>query len=647
MRIGLVAALTAALAAGLAACGSKSPRVAVPPNSAAYSKDAQSLENPWPDSRLGPGVGIRPGWYKPWVTAGAGSKPGYLALFDGWGAELARVDGFGGFAPTLVRFNSKIDQDTLAGAFAYAKADGSAKVDAWVEYFGEIADKPFALVRPKLPLGTAQSWILVLTSSAKAGGKALERTADFDDDAGGKLKDAVVAASKALAVPAGNIVLALPFKTTSLDDDLPKVQQKLATLAPPTPDLTEDLAPSDLSFPPRGVFTPGAKSCTPVGKPSLDCFVAVVETADDGDTKDACGANPKAGTTCHISVWVSGTYPSYDLRSPFNHDNADPSSDDGLFRSDYLANPSIAPTAAVPFVLAVPTGTPPAAGWPVVVLGHGLGSDYRFVIWLAERLASHGIACVGITDVQHNGRGNYTYWFDVVKPMRTREFVRQTTVDEIQLVNMLASGSVAGFPVDPAKITYGGESFGGITGATLLSVESRIPAGVINVPGAGLVNIIYLGGFKDSVGYLLALAVGGAQVSSPDLQGSWQLFRATVQTMVEPADPAVFIGHARGAQRYPHLPADKRILVQEGMNDRTVNNLTTDDLLAAFGGAPLLHGVTADPGGVTGLWRFTTTDYGVGADKDPHGILHLIPQVREQLAQYVQSGGTNVADASP
>ena len=185
--------------------------------------------------------------------------------------------------------------------------------------------------------------------------------------------------------------------------------------------------------------------------------------------------------------------------------------------------PAIQSWDDVYFNVYIPSGTPPPAGWPVAIFGHGRNGDKNFSMRVAATMASRGIATVSINAVGHGfgpdsalsvtrsdgtrvtlsagGRG-----FDqngdgaigasegwtaaaTSRIVGERDGNRQTVVDLMQLARVIQYGmDVDGddFPdLDALQIFYFGFSMGGIQGASLLAVDPAIAAGVLNSPGAG------------------------------------------------------------------------------------------------------------------------------------------------------------------
>ncbi|MDO8906510.1 Ig-like domain-containing protein [Hydrogenophaga sp.] len=187
------------------------------------------------------------------------------------------------------------------------------------------------------------------------------------------------------------------------------------------------------------------------------------------------------------------------------------------------------------FQLFLPNGTAPKGGWPVAIFGHGFTDSMYGAPWtVASVFASRGLATLAINVVGHaggsqgtlnvirntappvtlpaGGRGfdqngdgsieategvNAAAPFDIIG---SRDGLRQTVIDLMQLVRQIEVGmDVNGdgmADLDPRRIYYTGQSFGGIYGTMLLGVEPNIQAGVPNVPGGSITEVARLGGFR-------------------------------------------------------------------------------------------------------------------------------------------------------
>lgn len=69
-------------------------------------------------------------------------------------------------------------------------------------------------------------------------------------------------------------------------------------------------------------------------------------------------------------------------------------------------NPATWRAQKAPFILFVPTGTPPAAGWPVAIFGHGLSGDRQQASAIANAFAARGYATIAIDVINHGERNS-------------------------------------------------------------------------------------------------------------------------------------------------------------------------------------------------------------------------------------------------
>jgi len=188
-------------------------------------------------------------------------------------------------------------------------------------------------------------------------------------------------------------------------------------------------------------------------------------------------------------------------------------------------------TNEIQFTLFLPAGATPSGGWPTAIFGHGFGDSKDGAPWVvASSLAHAGIATIAINVVGH-GRGalgTYTVLRTAEAPVTlpsggrgidqngdgtidstegvsavgaqsligSRDGLRQTTIDLMQLVKVVKGGvdvNGDGSPdLSSSRIYYAGQSFGGIYGVQLLGLEPDIHAGVPNVPGGSIIEIVRL-----------------------------------------------------------------------------------------------------------------------------------------------------------
>jgi hypothetical protein len=199
--------------------------------------------------------------------------------------------------------------------------------------------------------------------------------------------------------------------------------------------------------------------------------------------------------------------------------------------SGRLAGPAVQGTNRLYFNLFLPAGTAPRAAGRSRSSGTASRDNKNaspFIV--ASSLARRGIATIAINVVGHGGgalgtlivnrtagtpvvlsaggRGidqdgnttiDSTEGVNAVAPytlVSNRDGLRQTVIDLMQLVREIEVGmDVDGDgarDLDPGRISYVGQSFGGIYGVKFLAVEPNVRLGVPNVPGGAIIEIARL-----------------------------------------------------------------------------------------------------------------------------------------------------------
>jgi hypothetical protein len=308
--------------------------------------------------------------------------------------------------------------------------------------------------------------------------------------------------------------------------------------------------------------------------------------------------------------------------------------------------PKVQSTNDIYFTLFVPGGTEPAAGWPVAIFGHGFTDSRHGAPWaVASTLASRGIAVIAINVVGHGGgalgtlvvnttggtvvtlpdggRGvdqdgngtidstegvNASAAFSVIG---NRDGLRQTVIDLMQLVHVIQGGvsldGTSKVDLDPKRIYYSGQSFGGIYGVQFLGVESDVHVGVPNVAGGAITEVARLGSFRFLTGISLVTRLPvlfNGPPPDPNNLATFTLFNENIplrdqptvinnvpgamaiQTALEnacwvsqPANPVAYAPHIR-LNPLPGSDA-KRIIFQFAKGDETVPNPTASAVVRA------------------------------------------------------------------
>lgn len=579
-----------------------------------WSADAQSLDNPFPDERLLATGALRTRWYQPFLPEKAITTKS-VGYFRKVGAQFSRdVTALGSFGATLLRPSVPLDPDSLSGTVArlWRRPGESWQVleaRVHVEHPRDVllargvplpeGYPEFLVTRSAVPLPEGAEGLLVVVRGARSkDGQSFGRGFELEQQAG--LDFAALGA--ALNVPADDVLFALPQRPADATS-LPKALAAWAAAHPPA-----------VTVPAHAVVVDGNAS-RPVGawKPTDPDWSQV---ADEWLTRRSF-SRPAS----HVGQVVIGELAAKDLR------------ENGVYRAEWTADPSLAPTVPLRFVVSLPAGPKPVGGWPMVLGQHGVGGrntprfgvgDSYCLEW-AEPLAARGLGCIGIDAPSHGSRGTFTEFFSVDDLPALRDRLREMTFDLLQVeaavVTMDFDGD--GAPDVAPRVRYFGNSLGAIMGSGFVPVANRVSSAVLNVPGAGLSNVVMSPNLQDLIGLLL---VGQTELAfdSPEYLVSFPLFRAVAQPLFDPGDP---INLAQA------LPAQTAVLVQAGRNDLIVPNDSSLDLAAA------LH---LGPSGTQAFTLVEPSKYLPAAEVpsyNGHNVIWDFEPVREQALKFLESDG--------
>ena len=586
MRAVVAARLVAAalaLASSSCACGPEPAPRARP----LFSADPTSIDNALPDARLVDddlGLQLRPGWFEPFLPDAAHTHESY-ALFDGYAAHLAGARGFGTFTPFFVRFDAPpVELD--ARALALVRLDADHRVDVTAAWH---ADPPYLLVHPTEPLGEGGRYALVGTRALGDVG----RGDAFAAWATGEGEAALDVAAQKAGVAADDVVLYVE---------------------------------------------------TVVDRPTVDLVAAVARVADRVPSHDFAVDAPRLR-----GVWAKGQAPA-ELRAVPSagaiaigaYDPIDARGDDDVFSPAFLAGDDDGVAQRVEFVLVEPDPGVHPPPWPTVVVQHGFNGQNRFVLEVAEEFVARGLACIGITAVQHGERGSVTAFFDLHDVRVARDNFRQTVLDQVQLATLAARGGVdvdgvAGPDLD-GRILYFGHSMGAILGSVLAGVAPSLDVSVVNAAGGGMGGIFQSEGLTAMLQLLVRPALG-MTYEDPAYPDVLPFYAGFLQTIFAPADPISYAARARER----HERDGYAYLLQEDTGDRLVPNAASADLARALGLAT--HDEARDFDHAAFVhWRLDPAALGFPAADDPHGIYFATPGARAQAAAFLASGGRALLD---
>ena len=283
----------------------------------------------------------------------------------------------------------------------------------------------------------------------------------------------------------------------------------------------------------------------------------------------------------------------------------------------------------VQFTMTMPkSGTGPV---PVVIFGHGLVTERRFVLAVGDALAAKGFAAISIDFPYHGsrtycatggpisvvdpldgslaslnpcesgstcndqgkcvdaqGNGNHLATWGVINmPVasgarfleidhisNSKDHFQQALVDLGALDRSLRLGNwqaLLGRPIDTSKIYYAGQSLGGIMGGIFLGTNPDIKRAVLNVPGAGLVPM-----FDDSTFFSAQLDAFFTRQHVDRASFAGRRFLTVAHWFMDAVDPQ-HLG--------PNIAKDRALMLQMATLDFIIPNANTE-LLQAVTGAP-------------------------------------------------------------
>lgn len=549
-----------------------------------WSTDAQSLDNPFPDERLlvNGAVTLRPKWFQPFLPKKAITAKS-SSYFNAVGTQARGLSAQSAFGATLLLPSEPLDPDSLQGSVArLVREENVWRVlertvavqhprDVLAAYgHAFTSDTPeFLFARPGVPLPEGSDGLLVVLRGPKTrGGVSFGRGAAF-----ASTKPELAQVATVLGVKTDDVLLTLPQHAGDVTS-APRALARWAETHPPT-----------ITIPAQGLVDDDNNGTRPVGLwRSTD--------ADFSRLSPWLGKQAFARPVTHVGVVVIGELGAKDLRER------------GVIRPDWLADPSLAPTVPLRFVLTLPSGPKPAGGWPVVMGQHGVGGRNTprvgvtegYCLEWAEALARRGMGCIGIDAPEHGSRGTFTSFFSVEDLPALRDRFREMTFDLLQVERAVVTFDLDGdgAPDVAPRLRYFGNSMGAIMGAGFVPVSNRVSSVVLNVPGGGLSNVVMSRNLHDLIGLLI---VGQTDLAfeSPEYIASFPLFRAAAQPFFDPGDPIHFAASTS---------SDLAVLQQTGLGDSLIPLDTSVDLAAALrlqelgastGTAPLRAFVRADP----------------------------------------------------
>ena len=349
--------------------------------------------------------------------------------------------------------------------------------------------------------------------------------------------------------------------------------------------------------------------------------------------------------------------------------------------------PVVTSMQTVPVLMTVPNAnsghTKPAAGWPVVIFGHGLGNDRSYMLAVADTAAAAGYAVIaidaplhGITpndpalaplyientpfadvanertfDVDYDQDGvvddSGAYFLSLSSMLTFRDNIRQSIADWSVLAVTIPTISIDGDTLpdlDASTIQYASLSGGSIIGIPFVAIEPMVNNAFLSVPGGGLARAL-----EASQGYGPPIRAGLAALGVEPGSSDYESFFLALQTVLDGADPINW-----GAEATRH----NNIVLHEVLDDFLVPNYVanaplsgTEPLIRAMG----LNAYSSTQQNVRGLdlvgrfpkpanhWSFITPINPVfGTDATEAFI-----EMQRQFASFIASKGRAVVVTNP
>lgn len=459
-----------------------------------------------------------------------------------------------------------------------------------------------------------------------------------------RLTKAHLAIGAAVGVDPASVVLSWSYSTQSIDDSL----KALAALVPAQP----------IGVQATGLTTKQVDARF-AGKANVYLGTTVVPYY----SKKPANVNDASILT---SFWLAGGPPPAPL---------DPAS---RFITRFNPVPAAqGGNTTIPLLVTVPNATAnaagggctkPVAGWPVVIVQHGITGDRTQALAMADSFADacfvvaaidfplHGITntanplyqaanertfnvdlinnSTGAAgpDGKIDGSGVHALAVGVSSPLTARDGVRQGIADIGVLSKSLANLDVTGdnvSDIDGTRVHYTGLSYGAIHGVGVAKYVPNVRTVMASAPGGTWTQLMLESPtFAPTIrgGVLANFWKNAASSSFPDNGASFQEFFREVQTLIDPGDPANHICNCASA---------KPLFMQKVKGDTVVQNSATDYLINAVKATKLKSGVNAVAAGQPAYVTMTAGSH--GSLFDPTASVAATVEMQTQAVKFAAS----------
>lgn len=571
----------------------------------------------------------------PWLDASGhiGALPGIEAVTPTGASHvrplLATLDGFSTRPAVEVFVSEAIDPTTLPpqtstteGALYVVDERGVAQPFDW--RWDETRLRVVGSPTPGHALLPGGRFALVVTRALRGADGPLARAEGFERLLRTRLADlperwhstrAAAEAAVSAGLPRAELLAVMAFRVAHHRDALLAARAQLEALPAPT-----------LSFTDSSVIF--------VGSTSLDDVLGSPTLAANGVDELIGWDNPTGMAHASIAALGTGTLATVRFRRV---DLAAPAANgptSGTFELDDAGQPVVQDDAhGIPVTIALPAAPMPESGYPVLLYGHGLGASRVQMTMMMETAARAGYATVAIDASSHGSRfdpvdaernlagalGSFSgtasgadgfgdtegllttfrLFHSFTNILAMRDEIAQTVLDWGAVVRMVRDpdldltpllGGVAGAPpaFDPERVVYFGESFGGIVGGLVASVEPHLRAAVLCGPGGGILDLT--GPHGPTLSGFLSFALTTIYRAS----GVFDRFHPVVglgSAMLDGADPINFAPLAFDRAALGVLEGRPRdVVILESVGDEVLANAGTEGLAVSFGLSQLAPG---------------------------------------------------------
>jgi hypothetical protein len=319
----------------------------------------------------------------------------------------------------------------------------------------------------------------------------------------------------------------------------------------------------------------------------------------------------------------------------------------------------IAGMESMRFSLTIPNGDVPLTGFPLVIVHHGTGGDFRSAVGdgTAFAFAAQGMAMITTDQVLHGPRNPggdpQIDFYNFANPAAARDNAMQGYGDAFSTLRFALGQQIVDGPrtlrIDPARVMFFGHSQGGQTGPGFVAFEPSIKGAVFSGTGGVLYLSLLLKTKPVDIPTIVATAIRDEPLDNdnPTL--------AMVQMYMERADP---VNYAPLMIRNP-ISTPRSVMVTEGFGDSYTPNLATESFATALGAdlvqsssavplegltlrgrkarTPPFSGYTATDGPLTATSTAAIGQYKPPAGSDGHFVVFRVNAAKKQASEFLGS----------